>query len=322
MWIFATRKSAQMKNTTYTFLVKVCVGICWTSLSTLFLSWDDRERYELVDGHLPDLSPTEIEQLQYKLDRGCMMVPILFFGGLMATFLPLLLKTWRLVELFNNKKLKIKRITNSYLIKIEIALVIIPAIILVLWTIVAPLHWERVILKTDPVSQRPIESNGYCTGDNQALFIAPLSLILLSTLLYGNILTFKARKIPSKFSEGIWIGIALNNILESIILTVPVMFYSAENPVLDVIVKCMLTTFGSFGTLAVIFGPKLWHWYFIGRVDTSSQLYTQPRSSGPKTFGQTAHTAQTANLGSVKSSVSAQKQVKVSPVVTSEEVKT
>lgn len=172
-------------------------------------------------------------------------------------FTPLLLKNWRIVTLFNNRKLRKISIPNSLLLKYEAIIGGTMALILVLWTIEDPLTWIRTVVRVDPVSGLPVESEGHYLSETSLRYLVLLISFVLSFLVIGNYLSYKARKIPVKFSEGKWIAVALINYLECFVLCVPIMIVSAGNPSMNGIVRSMFVLICNISTMVIIFGPKL-----------------------------------------------------------------
>ena len=87
------------------------------------------------------------------------------------------LKTWRLVKLFHNKKMKRLRIYTKDLIKYQGSVMLLVIILNFIWMFTDPFHWERETLRTNDFGD-VIESVGYCTCNNFGASAGPLATVL------------------------------------------------------------------------------------------------------------------------------------------------
>jgi hypothetical protein len=73
--------------------------------------------------------------------------------------------------------------------------------ILVAWSVIDPLHWERVVIGSDQFGN-PLESQGYCTSDHWSVFggaIAGLHILLLGI---ACLMCYLARYVESTPNSG------------------------------------------------------------------------------------------------------------------------
>jgi len=249
-WLVKNRKSHLIRASTLSFMLQILFGQLLSVTTVVFILRDDSSAYG------PDATATP-EEIQSSLNLSCQITPFIFFIGYGFVFTPLLLKNWRILALFNNRKLRKISIPNSLLLKYEAGIVGTMVMILLLWTINDPLTWNRTVLLVDPVTGLPIQSQGRCESETPLRYLLPLLAFVLGSLVVGNFLSFKARKIPVKYSEGKWIAVALINYLECFLLCIPIMIISVDNSSMDGIVKSMFVLICTISTMVIIFGPKL-----------------------------------------------------------------
>ena len=88
------------------------------------------------------------------------------------------------------------------------AVLAVDVAILLIWTFVDPLNWQRTVVSATQLGE-PLESEGTCTSEHWWAFagvIAGLHLLLLGIACY---LCYVSRAIPTKFSEGKYVSIAM-----------------------------------------------------------------------------------------------------------------
>lgn len=66
---------------------------------------------------------------------------------------------------------------------------LINCLIMVWWTIMSPLEWERTVTRSD-IYGEPLESYGICTSDNWKAFAVIMLVFHLALLSYGCYLCY------------------------------------------------------------------------------------------------------------------------------------
>lgn len=111
------------------------------------------------------------------------------------------MQLWRL-----NKVLQIRRT------KVRITQVAWPAAVLsvlavvqlIAFTVVAPLHWERVVIDTDSG-----ESIARCDSDMFGDFIWPLSVTMLIPMVMTGVMAWKTHDVAASLSDAFWVGVLI-----------------------------------------------------------------------------------------------------------------
>ena len=89
--------------------------------------------------------------------------------------------------------------------------------ILVAWTTLEPLAWTRSVIRADQFGV-PLESEGYCSSDHWAIFAGIIAAFHIALLLTACLLCYKARGIPTKFSESKYVFIAMLSHLQIMVV--------------------------------------------------------------------------------------------------------
>jgi hypothetical protein len=85
---------------------------------------------------------------------------------------------------------------------------LVDVIILVSWTLIDPLVWEREVIRQDQFGSS-LESQGYCTCDSWQIFASIIAIFHFGLLAVACYMCYVARNIPSKFSEHKFVTIAM-----------------------------------------------------------------------------------------------------------------
>lgn len=201
-WTFKHRKKAAVMKMQPLFLYAIIVGVLFLGIAMIPLSIDDGIASERG------------------CDVTCMMIPWLLSMGTCIVFSALFSKLWRINRVLGagHRRLSIKEKD-----------VILPAavmfglnfIVLICWTAISPLRWERV-----PVSDEPWSTFGICASENEALEMAcwiAIGLINSTALILTCWQVYKARNHPEQYSEAKSIGIAMYTWFQLVIVGIPVL---------------------------------------------------------------------------------------------------
>lgn len=193
------------------------------------------------------------------LNAACMSAPFLYSIGFALLYSSLWLKTWRLGKIYNNPKLRRIHITNGRIKLYTLLQLLFVVGLNIVWGVVDPLRWERVILRED-ANGNVLESYGRCYSEQSLALVAPLAALLVASLVYGNYLVYLSRGVPSDFGEGRLIAFGLVTAFESLILGIPVLFLAGDNPVASFVVLLAIIVATTLVTALFIFVPKM---YFV-----------------------------------------------------------
>jgi hypothetical protein len=196
------------------------------------------------------------------LDIACMLNIYLFSIGFSMTFAALFSKTWRINIVYANAR-KCRRVTiraRDVLLPFAI-LMVLNMTILITWTIVSPLQWERVIVEEDMFGQ-PVESRGTCYNamnnreSGEMIFLSLLGAVNVVALLFSNYQSYRARSLPSELNETFYLAMTNLIILEGFVLGAPILFVVGVDPTSFMLIRSLLVSIICFAVLVPMFVPK------------------------------------------------------------------
>ena len=136
----------------------------------------------------------------------------------------------------------------------------------------AKLIWIREITESDQYDQ-PEASVGMCSsldGRRTMFYVGSILALHLSTLIYGNILCYKARNIGTAFSESKYVFMAMVSNMQILVLGIPILVMVAENPVTNYFIRAGIIFLNDIGVMLLIFVPKF-QLVFFGSAEANSQ---------------------------------------------------
>jgi len=270
-WIWQHRFHGVVNASSPAFMIQMCIGCIVEVASIIPMSFQEN----VVDSTAA-------------LDAACMIFPWLFFVGFALIYAPLLVKTYRIYRLFNNKKLIRFTITNSDLLRIE-AIGFVPVILfMALWTALSPMRWTRTVTGTDSATEQVFATAGTCTCDNVLVALLPIVTYLGLWIVAGVVLTVMTRNAPTEFSEGRYISMNIVMLAEALMLGVPIIILSSQNPLASFLVKMLIVVLTVVLTLGIFFGPK---------VAVVHGMWTTDESSVPHVAGKRASFSPVNNEG-------------------------
>jgi hypothetical protein len=101
-------------------------------------------------------------------------------------------------------------------------------------------------------------------------------------LLLGLYLCYKARALPSDFNESAWVSLALLVQFQSMVMAIPVLAQTTNNPGASYIFKVIIVLLSSLGTVLLIFMPKLWRIHGWGNSGSASNNHSQGKEGAGK----------------------------------------
>ena len=183
-WTISNRKAVVVNAAQPSFLVTVATGVMIMSSTLIPLSFDDGG---------------EAEAHSESFNVGiCMSIPWLASVGFTVTFAALFSKTWRVNRIFLSDNSH-ARVTVSEMDVLAPFLLLLTCniIVLVCWTVIDPLSYERREYDGTDYWNRVLASYGACTSDSVGYYVMPLAFINFSVLLIACYQAYRARNIES-----------------------------------------------------------------------------------------------------------------------------
>lgn len=271
MWTFMNRDSIVVRASQPVFLLMTAFGVLLMGSALIPLSYDD-------NGNALAMS-------EFKRIGICMSVPWLTFTGFTITFSALFSKTWRINKLVNmsthfiRAKVETKDVIGPFL-----GLITCNWVVLLCWTFIDPLKYERDFLPGTDFWNRDIASAGSCQSENPTIYLVLLGLreycnmsyqdavhFLRRSTVFGflyrivNLLVlaiacfqaFKARNIQTEFSEATYIGLAMFTLAQAFLSGIPIAVVVRDIPAVYYLVLTFLLFLLCMAVILFIFLPKI-----------------------------------------------------------------
>ena len=130
--------------------------------------------------------------------------------------------------------------------------------ILVCWTVLSPLEWERTDIAFDSY-QRSTESHGGCRSEDGTVFFACLVIVNLGALAYAVYEAYVARNLSTEFAESENIAKALVLILSVCFLGIPIAIIAQDDSRSNFFVLAGIIFAIALSLLIFVFVPKERH---------------------------------------------------------------
>jgi len=190
----------------------------------------------------------------------CMMGPWFLFIGFCTTFAAIFSKLGRIntIERSPSRMLRVTVTPRQVLRPFALLLSVILAV-LIAWTVVAPLRYDDVANGASDKFDRPLSFTMTCQSDNPNDAIA--FRIVLGTLAVAVVMitwyqSYRARNTTVAYNESKHLLFALVISSQSFLIGIPLMV-ALEDPSQLYLCHTLIVTFGCFGILGPILGPKI-----------------------------------------------------------------
>jgi 7 transmembrane sweet-taste receptor of 3 GCPR len=267
IWTFAQRKTTVVKASQPFFLIMVCIGALMFGSALFPLGIDDGIASKVT------------------CSRACMSIPWLLALGWTILFSGLFAKLRRVNIVFRNaaqfRRLTVSRrdvlqpvrffvyvchfactfsiaFNNLDRLNLQFLLLFTGNVsVLLTWTLMDPLEWERI-----EVSET--SSYGTCTVQNDSsLWKVCFSLSIIfnfTALVLANVEAYRARNVKVEYGESRYIGMAMASTLQLFVVGMPLLFLVSDNPSVSYFVRCFLIFGVCMAFLMFLFIPKVLAW--------------------------------------------------------------
>jgi 7 transmembrane sweet-taste receptor of 3 GCPR/5'-nucleotidase, C-terminal domain len=209
-WVIRNRKLRIVKTMQPVFLVAICVGVFVMGLSIIPLSIDDGIAS------------------QRGSDIACMAIPWLFCTGFTIAQSALFSKLWRINKLFNAPQMRRMQVREKDVIGPFALLFTLNFTILLVFTLVDPMQFERVTVVGEEWNSYGICTTNGPVGDT--LFGLTIA-VNLGAMIIACYQAYKARNVSDEFSESANLAVAMFSWVQLMIVGIPVIFLiNKDNP--------------------------------------------------------------------------------------------
>lgn len=206
-------------------------------------------------------------------DLSCGLRPFLLPIAFDIVYFPLLLKTWRLKQLFGGGgKMKKMKITDFLLAKFVFLPIIVDVLIAGIWFGVgapAPTQFKSLI------SEELYEN--FCSSDGSGYFMAIILALKIPMVLWGLILAWQTRKLSTALNESSHILLSMLNLFFVGTYVIVVQFLITDSQNALVMLRVMGTFIAATGTVSIVMGPKVYQLLFHGDIADIKQLMKEQR---------------------------------------------
>lgn len=245
-WTFWNRKSFIVKSSQPAFLYMILFGVLIMASAIIPLTIDD-EKFSLEGCSI-----------------ACMCVPWLISIGFVTTFSALFSKTWRINQIYRNAQQfrRVKVTARDVLVPFAV-LMTLNVIVLLCWTLIAPLQYERRAHSgTDNWNRVSRSYYGACVGPDDVKggavpYVVCLTVINLSVIVISNMQAYQARKIKTEYAESKYIFLIMLTMLQSYLLGLPILALVRDDPQASFVVLTVIIFATCMATLLFLFIPKM-----------------------------------------------------------------
>mmetsp|Transcript_35922 Transcript_35922/g.66177 ORF Transcript_35922/g.66177 Transcript_35922/m.66177 type:complete len:1120 (-) Transcript_35922:228-3587(-) len=192
-----------------------------------------------------------------RLDAACMAAPWLYVIGFAIAFSALFTKTWTLNKVYRNPDVDCVVVTWKDLVRTLGALLVINVALLLSWTLVSPLEWERFDKDSKDQFDRTTETYATCTSEKSLPFVIVIIVVNLGALLVANFQAYQARDIQTEYQESRYVAISMASILQAWCMGIPIMIVVKDAPQAKFFVEAGIIFVTCTAVLLLVFTPKL-----------------------------------------------------------------
>jgi hypothetical protein len=237
IWTHRNRKHGIVQKSQPVFLELICAGTFMMASCIVPLSIDD----SIASVHGCDIA--------------CMSAPWLLMMGFGITLSALFAKIWRINTVVSNA-MNFRRVVilEREAMKPIIVVFTLNFTLLLCWTLIDPLRWQREYINDDPTN-----SYGFCKSEGKASIAFLVLLILLNgaALVQACVQSYYARKMDDDYTESRWIGIACLSWLQVMLVGIPVILLTRNEPVAKYFTSSALVFLVCMSMLLLLFVPKI-----------------------------------------------------------------
>lgn len=233
LWVFVKKNTRVIQASQPFFLYLICLGCAIECASVWIISFDENSGWT-----------------ETRLDRACATAPWFYIVGHILIYGSLSTKLWRVHQVlqFTRREIKIQQVMWPMALLLAASLSI-----LLIWTLVDPLHWNRE--ETDSITG---ESFGSCQSDSTKTFAPVEFLLVIPPTLLTAWMAWKTKDVDQMYAESWWIFIMVVVQLEIAMIAIPVtiILHDVSTEGSYLLICAMLIGF-PVSTLSFILGPKV-----------------------------------------------------------------
>ena len=148
-------------------------------------------------------------------------------------------------------------------------ILLVDVAILTVWTLVDPLEWVRTVYIMDKYGN-PLSSEGHCTSEYWGAFAGSIAVLHFLLMAVACGLAYISRDIPTEFSEGKYVAIAIVSNMQIFLIGIPVLVVVGNSSETSFFVRSMIVWMNDFAVVLLIFGNLMYHMHWDRRRSSQS----------------------------------------------------
>jgi len=237
VWLFCLRNERVVRSSQPLFLFMIALGALVMASSIVPLSLEE---------------PVSLQGLNI----ACMSAPWLYMTGAVIAFASLLAKTRGVHQAYTNPDLDFIHVTSFDIICTFTLLYILNLAVMLTWTFLSPLKWQRIYRDSTDIFDRFVESYGTCSNSDALPFVVVILILNISILIVANWWAYQARNIETEYHESRYIGISMASILQAWCMGIPILIVVWDNPQAKFFVEAGIIFVTALAVLLLVFIPK------------------------------------------------------------------
>lgn len=130
-------------------------------------------------------------------------------------------------------------------------------VVLLTWTLVAPLEWTRTVQPSRDIFDRYVSSYASCTNDDALAFSIVIVVLNVGFLLLANWWAYVSRNIETEYRESLYIGISMASVLQAWCMGVPILIVVWDYPSAKFFVGAGIVFVTALALLLLVYSPKV-----------------------------------------------------------------
>lgn len=249
------------------FLSLFCCALCLGTLAVLV--WNRRKKVIrfstasfcmiMISGCA--LGSTAAIPFAYVHEISCALRPMMLMAAFTMTYVPLILKTYRIFRIFRNGKITLVNISDSQLTRVFLGFVLVDIIIIVCWMGVPsaqPVPTYRGALSS--LVQ-------VCDSQYNSTIITIVVVYKSCILVVGIFFAYLTRNVPSLFNESTHIAQVFKSLVLATVVGVTLITFIKDQPSVIYAIETLLMCFVSLATAFQLFLPKFYLIYTVDEED-------------------------------------------------------
>ncbi|CAJ1961329.1 unnamed protein product [Cylindrotheca closterium] len=274
-WTCRYRETNIVKASQPLFLHMVSFGCCVLSWTIIPASVQGDYRY-LQDPETRQETDLLNDQIS-NADFACMAAPWLFGYGFSIVFSALFAKIYRVRMIVASAvSFRRTRVHVKDVMYIMVGILGGESIILLLWSLISPLTWEREVILGDEYGLTLI-SSGRCVSDYSLVFLLIFLGFNLFILFYALVLCYLTRTYPSEFAESRWITACVISYMQILLLAVPILAIVEGNNNVAFFGRAAIVFLMSMSASLLVFGPKMYALHYTRSEQDEADLVTRSK---------------------------------------------